>query len=42
VHEHVIDKRQLDLQQVKADEIKEKAFGQHLWMAMAMMVSTRL
>jgi transposase-like protein len=42
VHAHVIGKSQLDLQQVQADEIKGKAFGQHLWMAMAMMVSTRL
>jgi hypothetical protein len=42
VREHVIGKIQLDLQQVQADEIKGKAFGQHLWMAMAMMVSTRL
>ena len=42
VHAHVIGKSQLDLQQVQADEIKGKAFGQHLWIAMAMMVSTRL
>ncbi len=42
VHEHVIGNRQLDLQQVQADEIKGKAFGQTFWMAMAMMVPTRL
>jgi len=42
VHEHVIGSSQLDLQQVQADEIKGKAFGQTLWMAMAMMVPTRL
>jgi transposase-like protein len=42
VHEYVIGNRQLDLQQVQADEIKAKAFGQNFWMAMAMMVSTRL
>ena len=42
VHEHVIGSSQVDLQQVQADEIKGKAFGQILWMAMAMMVPTRL
>jgi transposase-like protein len=42
VHEHVIGNSQLDLQQVQADEIKGKAFGQTLWMAMALMVPTRL
>jgi hypothetical protein len=42
VHEHVIGNSQLDLQQAQADEIKSKAFGQHFWMAMAMMVPTRL
>ena len=42
VHEHVIGGSQLDLQQVQADEIKGKGFGQTFWMAMAMMVPTRL
>lgn len=42
VHEHVIGSSQIDLQQVQADEIKGKAFGQTLWMAMALMVPTRL
>jgi transposase-like protein len=42
VHEYVIGGSQLDLQQVQADEIKGKGFGQTFWMAMAMMVSTRL
>jgi transposase-like protein len=42
VHEHVIGGSQLDLQQVQADEIKGKGFGQTLWIAMAMMVPTRL
>jgi transposase-like protein len=42
VHEHVIGNSQLDLQQAQADEIKGKAFGLHYWMAMAMMVPTRL
>lgn len=42
VHAHVIGGSQLDLQQVQADEIKAKGFGQSIWMAMAMMVPTRL
>jgi len=42
VHEHVIGGSQLDLQQVQADEIKGKGFGQTFWMAMALMVPTRL
>jgi hypothetical protein len=42
VHEYVIGGSQLNLQQVQADEIKAKSFGQSCWMAIAMMVSTRL
>jgi transposase-like protein len=42
LHEHLIGQSQLDLQQVQADEIKAKVQGGHLWMAMAIMVSTRL
>jgi hypothetical protein len=42
VHEHVIGSRQLDLQQVQADEINVKGFGQTIWMVMAMMVPTRV
>lgn len=42
MHEHVVGQRQLDLQQVQADEIKVKVQGGHLWLAMAIMVSTRL
>ena len=42
VHDHVIGQSQLDLGQVQADEIKVKAFGRTLWMAFAIMVSTRL
>ena len=42
VHEQVIGKCQLDLGQVQADEIKVKTQKGTLWMAMAMMVSTRL
>jgi len=42
VHEHLVEGRQLDLKQVQADEIKVKIQGGSMWMAMAMMVSTRL
>ncbi|MBC8506284.1 MAG: IS1 family transposase [Chloroflexi bacterium] len=42
VHEHVIGGSQLDLQQVQADEIKGKGQGFSCWIAMAMMVPTRL
>jgi len=42
VHESVIGKSQLDLQHVQADEIKVKLCGGTVWMALAMMVSTRL
>ena len=42
VHEHFLGKRSLDLEHVQADEIKVKTQSGWLWMAMAMMVSTRL
>ena len=42
VHEHVIGNSQIDLQQVQSDEIKVKGKGHTFWMAMAMMVPTRL
>ena len=42
VHEHLIEESELDLQQVQADEIKAKLQGRSVWMAMAIMVSTRL
>jgi transposase-like protein len=42
VHEHAIGGSQLDLQQVQSDEIKVKAQGKPFWMALALMVSTRL
>lgn len=42
VHEHLIGQSQLDLQQVQADEIKAKVQGRYLWLAMAIMVPTRL
>jgi transposase-like protein len=42
VHEAMMSQQQLDLQQVQADEIRVKMQGKVLWMAMALMVSTRL
>ena len=42
LHNHLIGQSQLDLQQVQADEIKAKVQGGYLWLAMAIMVSTRL
>jgi transposase-like protein len=42
VHEHLVESSHLDLQHVQADEIKVKAQKGTFWMALAMMVSTRL
>jgi transposase-like protein len=42
LHERVVGSQQWDLQQVQADEIKAKVQGGSLWLAMAMMVPTRL
>lgn len=42
VHEHIIGQSQLDLGQVQADEIKVKTQRGYLWLALAIMVSTRL
>ena len=42
VHEHLVGRAQLDLGHVQADEIQIKTRGGSIWMAMAMMVSTRL
>ena len=42
VHEHTVGQSQLNLQQVQADEIKAKIQGGTIWLAMAIMVSTRL
>lgn len=42
VHDHMVGHSQLDLQQVQADEIKVKSQSGTLWLAMAVMVSTRL
>jgi hypothetical protein len=42
VHEHQVEQAQLDLQQVQADEIKVKRQEGYFWMALAIMVSTRL
>lgn len=40
LHEHLL--RPMDLQQVQADEIRVKAQGQVLWMALAICVTSRL
>ena len=42
VHEEMMSQQRLDLQQVQADEMRVKLQGKVLWMAMALMVSTRL
>ncbi len=42
VHEQVVGQSQLDLGQVQADEIKVKTQRGTIWLAMAVMVSTRL
>jgi transposase-like protein len=42
VHEQVVAAQQLDLQQVQADEIRVKTQNGVYWMALAIMVSTRL
>jgi len=42
VHEHVIGQSQLELGQVQADDIKVKTQRGTVWLALAMMVSTRL
>jgi len=42
VHEHFMEKTVLDLGQVQADEIKVKKQRGTVWMALALMVSTRL
>lgn len=42
VHEHLVASQKLDLQHVQADEIKVKGNGSSFWLAMAIMVSTRL
>ena len=42
VHEHLVLSQRLDLQQVQADEIRVKTQAGIYWMALALMVSTRL
>lgn len=42
LHDHLVGENQLDLGQVQADEIKVKTQHGTLWMAMALMVPTRL
>lgn len=41
-HEDLVEHHSLDLDQVQADEIKVKTQQGPMWMAMAIMVSTRL
>jgi transposase-like protein len=41
-HEHIMEQMKLNLGQVQADEIKVKTQRGAMWMALAMMVSTRL
>jgi transposase-like protein len=41
-HEHKVEQTQLDLQQAQADEIKVKKANGYFWMALAIMVPTRL
>ena len=42
VHEHLVESKQHDLEQVQADEIKAKTQKGTLWMAFGIWVSTRL
>ena len=42
VHDHVVGQSQLDMKQVQADEIKAKIYKGYVWIAMAIMVGTRL
>lgn len=42
VHEHLVEQGQFDLEQVQADELRVKLQGPVVWLAMALMVSTRL
>ena len=42
VHEHLVESKQHDLEQVQADEIKAKTLKGTLWMAFAIWVPTRL
>jgi len=41
-HKYMVEEKQMDLEHVQADEIKVKVQGGSLWMALAIMVSTRL
>lgn len=42
LHAHLIESSTMDLKQVQADELRIKAQGQVLWMALALCVTTRL
>jgi transposase-like protein len=42
VHAHVVQRGQVDLQHVQADELWVKMVGRRIWMAMAMAAPSRL
>ena len=42
VHQHLIEAGKMDLKQVQADELRIRAQGQVLWMALALCVTSRL
>lgn len=42
LHQHIIESSKMDLKQVQADELRIKAQGQVLWMALALCVTSRL
>src|SRR5918911_1542822 len=42
VHAHLVQRSQVDLQHVQADELWVKLVGQRVWMALALAVPTRL
>jgi hypothetical protein len=42
VHQHVVQQGQVDLQHVQADELWVKLVGRRVWMAMALVVPSRL
>ena len=42
VHERLVGEQKFELGQVQADEIRVKAQGETLWLAQALMVSSRL
>ena len=42
LHQHLVQRGQIDIQHVQADELWVKLVGRHVWQAMAMAVPTRL